>query len=76
MFVAHTPELDLSSCATTEAKALAVIPWTSPSRSRVIIVTPVAKEPIAFRNSTGITRCSPNLVTGCDERFCDGLADS
>jgi len=23
MFVAHTPELDVSSCATTEAKALA-----------------------------------------------------
>src|SRR6266567_3870319 len=35
----------------TEANALAVMPCTSPSRSTVMIVTPVAKHPIALRNS-------------------------
>src|ERR1700728_550645 len=37
----------------TEANALAVMPCTSPSRSTVTIVTPVAKHPIARRNSAG-----------------------
>ena len=37
----------------TDVKAFAVIPWTSPSRSTVMIVTPVAKAPIALRNSAG-----------------------
>src|SRR5579862_738081 len=35
----------------TEANALAVIPWISSSRSRVMMVTPVAKHPIALRKS-------------------------
>src|SRR5579864_581004 len=35
----------------TDANALAVMPCTSPSRSTVIMVTPVAKYPMAFRNS-------------------------
>src|SRR5215475_15306081 len=30
------------------------MPWTSPSRSTVMIVTPVAKAPMAFRNSLGL----------------------
>src|SRR5208337_1807522 len=38
----------------TEAKALAVMPWTQPSRSTVMIVTPVAKQPIALRNSAAL----------------------
>src|SRR5438270_10676311 len=35
----------------TEVNALAVMPCTSPSRSTVITVTPVAKHPSALRNS-------------------------
>src|SRR3954470_19238630 len=37
----------------TEVNAFAVMPWTSPSRSTVMIVTPVVKAPIALRNSAG-----------------------
>src|ERR1039458_7369981 len=43
-----------SGSSDTEANALAVMPWTSPSKSRVMIVTPVAKHPIASRNSVGL----------------------
>src|SRR5262249_34857962 len=39
----------------TELKAFAVIPWTSPSWSSVITVMPVAKLPIALRNSGCVT---------------------
>src|SRR5215469_9679538 len=35
----------------TDAKALAVMPCTSPSRSTVMMVTPVAKQPMALRKS-------------------------
>src|ERR1700685_581353 len=55
-----------------EANALAVMPCTSPSRSTVTIVTPVAKHPIARRNSAGFnpivvetlpaTSLSPSVV--------------
>src|ERR1022692_1222952 len=53
-------ERDGSECIGSHAMDFAiqvygeVMPWTSPSRSTVMIVPPVAKHAIAFRNSAGL----------------------
>src|ERR1700722_7208126 len=64
---ASTQTSTSSGSSDTEANALAVMPWTSPSRSTVIIVTPVAKHPIALRNSAGfkLMVVSPFSPTYC-----------
>ena len=53
----------------TEVKALAVMPWTSSSESRVMTVMPVAKQAKALRNSSGLT------VMGRHSRARNRLAD-